>query len=352
MPHADSLAYIGTYTGRGSGGIHAAILSDWTGKLTPLGLAAETIHPSFLAIHPNGSLLYAVSEQANGCVSAWTRDAKSGALQFLNQTVSGGAGPSHIAVERSGRLAIVANYADGGIAAIRLLEDGRLGGLVAQDQWSGKGTRSPRQQRPHPHGAFFSPDERFVVVPDLGCDELRLYRLDPEIGGLSLAGLVPTALGAGPRHFAFHPKDDWGYALCELDSTVVTYRYDRLGGGLSPCGCISALPPQFRGENIAAEIAVDARGRYLYCSNRGADTITVFRIAADGSLDPVQHARSLGKTPRHFAIDASGNWMLVANQDSNHVTVFHRDADSGELSPAGHQIEIASPACIAMGPPA
>jgi 6-phosphogluconolactonase len=350
VPPADSLAYIGTYTGRGSGGIHAAVLSGGTGKLTSLGLAAEAVHPSFLALHPNGRFLYAVSEQPDGLMSAWAFDPKSGALQFLNQASSGGAGPCHIAVERSGRLAIVANYAGGGIAALQLLPDGRLGCMTARDQWTGGGPRLSRQSGPHPHGAFFSPDQRFAVVPDLGCDQLRLYRLNPAVPGFVLTGLVRTEAGAGPRHFVFHPSGSCGHALCELDSTVVTYRYDHVNGALTPSGSVSLLPPQFSGVNIAAEIATDASGRYLYCSNRGADTITVFRIAPDGSLDLVQHAASIGRSPRHFAIDASGNWMMVANQDSDLVSVFHRDFQSGELTPAGQEIEVASPACVVLAP--
>jgi 6-phosphogluconolactonase len=345
VPSNECSVYIGTY----GGGIYSATLCGDTGKLTAAGLAAQTVNPSFLAIDRSGRFLYAVSEQPEGSVSAWARDAQTGALRFLNRMPSGGALPCHVAVDPSGRTAIVANYS-GGLAGFALLEDGRLGSLVSNDRWMGASGYSARQSRPHPHGAFLSPDRRFAVVPDLGCDQLRVYRMGPDIGELSLSGLVATAAGAGPRHFAFHPSGGFGYALCELESTLVWYRYRQEDGVLSQCGTISTLPLGYCGETIAAEIALDRAGHYLYCSNRGADTIAVFGIDDDGVPHPVQQPPALGKNPRHFALDVSGDWMLVANQDSNQVAVFRRNGQTGEIVPAGQPIEVPSPACVAVAP--
>jgi 6-phosphogluconolactonase len=340
--------YAGTYTEGSRGGIYAAVFSAASGELTELRLAARPVHPSFLAVHPGGGVLYAVSEQAAGSAGAWAIDPSTGELKFLDQVSSGGVGPCHVAVDGTGQVAIVANYGSGSTSAIRILDDGRLGAVASHQQRSGSGPRLPRQSKPHPHGAFFSQDNRLVVVPDLGCDTLHTFRFNAEIAALepTRPGAVTMAAGAGPRHFAFHRSGGFGYALCELDSTVTGFLCDTSAGSLQPLSTFSTLPGDFHGENIAAEIAIDAAGRYLYCSNRGADTIAVYRVGADGIAEIIQHAPAMGRTPRHFAIDPSGLWLLVANQDSDCVAVFRRDPDSGRLEPTGRSLPVPSPACL------
>ena len=92
---------------------------------------------------------------------------------------------------------------------------------------------------------------------------------------------------------------------------------------------------------------VHPNGRFLYASNRGHDSITVFAIdTRTGKLSLVEHQPTRGKTPRHFAIDPTGRWLLAENQDSDNVVVFHLDPATGRLTPTGQEIKVGSPVCI------
>jgi 6-phosphogluconolactonase len=325
-------AYIGTY---------ADAIYSCRSFETP-ALVATTPRPSFVAIHPNRTVLYAVSEVSDGSVSAWKIDSDTGALTFIGRQSSGGAGPCHVAVEPAGAFVLVANYAGGSVAAIGIRSDGGLADLLVTHPHSGAGIL-PRQSEPHPHGCFFSPDGQLVVVPDLGADRIFFYRLGQSFEPAGPPSVAVPA-GSGPRHFAFHPSGRFGYAVCELNSTIAAFQFGPRS--TEPFATVSALPPAYDGENIAAGICADATGRFLYCSNRGADTVGVFAIDASGELAPVQHIVAGGRTPRHVALDPSGQWLVSANQDSDAVNVFPRDAATGRLEAPARCLAVPKPACI------
>ncbi len=348
--------YVGTYTQGESKGIYAFQFSTATGALIPTGLAAEMVNPSFLALHPSGRFLYAVGEvkqyEGNPCgfVSAYSIDHESGQLTLLGEVPSGGLGPCHIALDRRGKFAIVSNYVNGSVAVLRIQDDGRLGDLTAVVQHS---DASASQTRPHAHGAFFSGDNRFVVVPDLGLDRLFIYRLDPNTGALEPAEPASVTLpqGTGPRHFAFHPSGDYGYVINERNSTITAFQYEESIGKLDSFLDVSTLPAGFVGENATAEIEVDPEGRFLYASNRGANNIAVFVINPEGCFDLIEHVATQGRTPRHFAIDPSGSFLLAANQDTNNLVVFRRDGATGHLAQTGQQVKVPAPACVLFATP-
>ncbi len=358
-PHgSECFVYIGTYTGGASRGIYACRFSPERSSLSDIAPAAETVNPSFLCVHPSGRFLYAVGEisfhdgRPTGLVIAYAIDRKAGSLQFLNQVASCGSGPCHISTDKTGRTALVANYAGGNVAAIRILDDGSLGGVTSLQQHSGSGGNGKPRRQPRAHGAFVSNDNRFVVVPDLGLNRLLVYRFGVENGSLESAEELHVDLppGAGPRHFAFHPLDQYAYAICETDCTIRAFQFDRAGGSLYQFDLVSTRPPAYDDANIAAEIQIDREGRFLYASNRGADCIAVMAISDRGRLEPVEHVASGGRTPRHFSIDPSGSYLLVANQEAGGIVLFRRDQETGRLSPAGQRNEVDTPACIAFAP--
>jgi len=350
----DYFVFIGTYTGGAGGGIHVCRFSAQGPELDLVGLAAEAINPSFLCVHPSGRFLYAVSEvsrhmgQPAGLVMAYAIDLKAGALAFLNQVLSRGAGPCHISTDRTGRTALVSNYAGGSVASIRILEDGSLGSSMSVLRFSDLCRNGQPGQKSHAHGAFVSGDNRFVVVPDLGLNRLWVYRLESSKGTLEPAEISKSDLepGAGPRHFAFHPTGHYGYAICETDSTVRAFHFDRVRGSLRQFDSVSILPPGYLGSNIAAEIQIDRGGRYLYATNRGADSIAVLAIREEGRLELVENVGSGGKTPRHFSIDPTDSYLLAANQDSGNVVLFSRDRAGGRLEETGRRVAVNKPACI------
>lgn len=344
--------YIGTYT-RGqnsSKGIYRSILDTDTGELSNPLLAAEATNPSFLEIHPNGKYLYAVSEVGgSGGVSAFAIDRNTGDLKLLNQQPSGRAGPCHVNIDHTGRNVLVANYGSGSASVIPIKPNGTLGEPTGFVQHTGSSVNPNRQKEPHAHSINPSPDNRFAFVADLGIDKIMIYKLDVEKGTIEtnnppFAKLKP---GAGPRHFTFHPNGKYAYVINELDCTVTAFTYEPVSGALSDIQSITTLPEGFNGTNTCAEVRVHPTGRFLYGSNRGHDSIAVYRINRRyGTLTFVEHETADIKTPRNFNIDPSGKFCLVANQDSDSVVVFRINRRTGELEPTGHKITVGRPVCI------
>jgi 6-phosphogluconolactonase len=349
--------YVGTYTedGTKSKGIYAYRFDSETGQTTPMGLAAETTNPSFVALHPNGRFLYAVNEVGNykgpnsGGVSAFSIDHATGKLTLLNEVSSRGADPCYITVDKTGTYVLVANYTGGSIAVFPILAAGKLGEASAFVQHTGHGTNPERQEKAHAHSIDLSPDNRFAMVDDLGLDELLTYKFDSANGSLTandppFAKLDP---GAGPRHFALSPSGKFAYVISEMHSTVTAFSNDEKAGTLKPLQTISALPKDFTGQNDDAEIQMHPSGKFLYASNRGSDTITVFAIDSDkGTLTPVEYTPTQGKIPRSFEIDPTGKFLFAENQKSDNIVVFRIDAKTGRLTPTGQVLDVASPVCV------
>ena len=345
--------YVGTYTRGDSKGVYSYRFDTKTGEIEKIGLAGEVVNPSWVTLHPNGKFLYAVSELGNdgksqGKVTAFSIDPATGGLTMLNSVSSGGGGACHIVVDKTGKSLMVANYGTGSAAAFGIQPDGRLVEPPSVVQHSGSGVDKARQRGPHAHAVVLSADNRFLFVPDLGLDQIMSYRLDSTKPLLTANDppFAKVAAGSGPRHFAFHPKSTFAYGLNEMKSSVTAFQYDAKRGALTEMQTISTLPKDFTGEDNSAEIEVDAKGRYVYASNRGHDSITVFAIGKDGKLTMVQNILTKGKAPRSFRIDPTGAYLLAANQNTSNIVVFRIDPKSGQLTDTGKAIDVPFPVCI------
>jgi 6-phosphogluconolactonase len=349
---ADYLVYAGTYTGPASKGIYVYRFNSGSGQLKSLGLAAETVNPSWVVAHPGGDYLYAANETARGAVTAFRIDRQTGQLKALNQVSSRGAGPCAMAVDHTGRNLLVANYSSGSLALLPIQPDGSLHEASAFIPHEGSSANRERQSKPHAHSTDFSADNRFAVSCDLGLDKVFVYRLDAEKGWLS-SNEPPSASvppGSGPRHFAWHPNGRFAYVINELESTVGAFGWDGATGTLTHLETVASLAKDYSGEKSGAEIHVHPNGKFLYASNRAqASSITVFAIdPAKGTLRQIDRVSSGGKEPRDFTLDPSGAWLLAANQNSNSIVVFRLDPKSGKLTPAGGPVEVGSPVSIAF----
>lgn len=282
-------------------------------------------------------------------VAAFEVDSGSGVLSALPASPSPkDIAPCHVAVDRSGRALVVANYHTAVVAALPLREDGTVG-EPRTVSLSGHSVHPTRQAAAHPHSVTISPDSRFVIACDLGLDRIFTYRFDPVRAELLPAdpAFVSAEPGAGPRHFAFGRTGLRAYAINELANTVVAYAYDPERGALSPLQTVTTLPPGFAGESIAAEIRLHPDGRFLYGSNRGHDSIAVFGVdPATGFLTPVEIVPSGGKAPRNFAISPDGAWLVCAHQDSNDLCVFRVDPETGRLARVGGTVPVPMPVCV------
>jgi 6-phosphogluconolactonase len=355
MNSADLIMYIGTYTRPPSKGIYSCRFDPATGRLTQFALAAETDDPSFLAVHPSQRFLYAANETSNyhgesaGCISAFAIDNASGRLKLLNQVSSKGAGPCHVSVDKGGKWVFAANYDSGSAAAFPVHPDGSLGEASAFVQHQGSSVNRDRQSSPHAHAATPAPDNRFLLVADLGLDRILSYHMGSAGQGFAAGKPRSAALapGSGPRHLAFTPDGRTVYVINEMLSTVTAFSYDATSGALTELQTVSILPAGFAGSNSTAEIAVHPGGKYLYCSNRGDDSIAIFGIDQEkGTLTAAGHASTLGHTPRSFAIDPTGQYLVAANQESASVVVFRIDTSTGGLTPTGTRIEVPFPVCV------
>jgi 6-phosphogluconolactonase len=355
-PKKDYFAFAGTYTAKTqSKGIYAFRYDAGAGKLTPLGVAAETPDPSFVAIHPSGKYLYAVNESGKASmVTSFALDAKTGKLTQLNQASALGEDPCYITFDQSGKYVLVANYTSGNIAVFPILADGKLGEKTALVQDSGKlGPNKERQEGPHAHWIETSADNRFALAADLGLDEILIFQFDAAEGKLGphMPPSVSLKPGSGPRHAAFSPNGKFLFVVNELASTATGFSFDAKKGALKQINSVSTLPPGFSGRNDVAEVAVHPNGRFLYVSNRGNDSIAVLGIdVKKGTLTPIGGLPTGGKEPRHFTFDPSGNFLFVENQLSDTIVAFHVDANSGQLTPTGDSLSVPSPVCLKFVP--
>jgi 6-phosphogluconolactonase len=362
---APELVYIGTYTGRpdaadDSHGIYAFHFDPATGAMSAPFLAGEARNPTFLAFDPGHQHLYAIGElrqdppasPARGGISAFQVDPASGRLTFLNQVATGGPATTHVAVDATGRMVIAANFGAGYVAAAPIESDGSVGAPSATISDLGRAPLGPnrdRQSEPHAHSVTISPDNRFAFVCDLGLDRVFSYRIDPATASLTPndppAAIVPP--GSGPRHSKFSPDGRFLYVSDEMGGTLCVFAYDAARGALALKQTIATLPADFQGVNTVAELRVHPNGRFVYASNRGHDSITVFARDRDqGTLTFVQSIPCGGQHPRNFNLTPDGGWLLCANRDTNNVVAFQVDPATGRLTLTPHSVRISKPVCV------
>ncbi|MGH9517489.1 MAG: lactonase family protein [Terriglobales bacterium] len=370
------LLFVGTYTNSeskdtGSKGIYSYDFDETSGKLTSLGVAAETTNPSFLAVAPGNKFLYAVNElqkyegAASGGVTAFALDRQSGKLTQLDEVASRGADPCYISFDKTGKFALVANYTGGTVAVFPLASDGHVGEASSvQNDEGALGPNKERQEHSHAHWIEVSARNRFAYVADLGLDRVLIYKFDASKGALIRAepssGKAATngkdffsatlAPGTGPRHVVFSQDGKFMYVLGEVDSTVTVFA-NNSNETFTSIQKISALPSGFSGKNDAAEIVIHPSGKFLYTSNRGDDSIAVFAIdRTTGKLTSIEHVPSGGKTPRNFAIDPAGTHLLVANEETGNIVEYQIDQATGKLTSEHEVAKVPAPVCLIFVP--
>jgi len=358
--------YIGTYTdpilfgtgkileGKGEG-IYVYRMDPVSGTMEFIRTITGITNPSYLAFDATCSCLYAVNElksyqgEPTGTVSSFAINSKTGQLTFLNKKPTHGTDPCHLILDKTGKYVLLANFMSGSVCVLPIQADGSLGDASDFIQHQGSSIDPNRQQGPHAHAVTLDETNRYAYVPDLGLDKTLIYRFDVESGKLepNEEPWVAVKPGAGPRHLVFHPNKQYAYLINELDSTIGAYRYDSDKGKLAEIQTISTLPADFLGSSTCADVHVSRSGKFLYGSNRGHDSIVVYKIdQSTGRLSCIGHESTRGNTPRNFAIDPAGNFLLAANQDSDTIVTFRIDPQSGELLPTGHVTEVPTPVCV------
>ncbi len=341
-------------------GISVFDFDEATGQLSLLAERVGVDNPTFLTVDTDSRYLYATSEVAGwneGVVTAFRVDPTTGQLRYINKQPTLGSIAAHCSLDRGGRHLIVANYSmdppgdppGQSVALFPVRGDGGLGPASCSVRHVGSGPVPERQEAPHPHCALASPDNRFVLVTDLGTDRIVSYRFDAQTGQLDpqAAATLPLPGGSGPRHLSFHPNGRWLYAINEIAGTVAALGYDPATGRLEPLQSVSALPPGFQGDADGADLHVDAAGRFVYGSVRGDASIVAYAIdPATGLLDPMGRYPSSGGIPRNLALDPSGRSLLAANQGGDTIAAFAIAPQTGALTTTGRDIAVGTPMCI------
>jgi 6-phosphogluconolactonase len=328
MMTSQQVLYVGGYAPADQAGIHACTFDDTTGDLIVRASFAGVVNPSYLLVHPKGRWLYSVSETSQqqegmpGAVWALNCTREPWRMEPINHQMSGGDWPCHLEIHASGEWLLVSNYGSGSVSVFPILSDGALGEMTDLVQHRGSGPNHERQKGPHAHSATFTPDQRYVLVADLGMDAVLVYAFDAAAGRLLEHTRISARSGAGPRFKVFHPGGQHVYVNHELDNTVAVYDYDAASGRLRELQIVEALPSDATSESTIAGIQVSPSGDRLYVSNRGHDSVSVFEIEADGRLALLAIRPSGGRCPRNIAIAPSGLYLLVANQESDEVVVF------------------------------
>jgi len=344
--------FIGTNSQPGrEPGILLASLNAESGELSGGTSVADAQSPSYLAVSDNGQFLFAAVEQAAGAVRAY-RIGGANQLEFLNEQPSGGKGACHVWFG-AGHV-FVSNYSSGTIACFPVGSDGRLGEATATVAFEGSGPNAARQKQPHAHAMQTSADGKFAYACDLGSDSVWSFRFDASNGQLTPtdppAGKATP--GGGPRHLAISPAKPFLYANDEMGLAVSVFSRDPNSGTLRLVQSVPTLPSDANREGVStAAIALHASGRWLYVSNRGHDSITVFEVQSDELLRFVENVPATVAFPRGFSLDPSGRWLVVAGQKDGGLASLKIDPDTGRLTP-GHRLTLnAVPVCVTFARP-
>jgi len=339
---------VGTYTKKGSKGIYVLSFDTATGKATEISHTETATNPSFLTISKDHQQVYAVSELSDGKVSAYSFvDNK---LNLIQEKTSKGADPCYITLSPDQSNLFVANYSGGSITSYHRFADGRLSNPQQFIQHEGKSVNEARQEKAHVHGIFFSPDGKYVLIPDLGMDEISIYPYQIKNGPPLLTqklSSIKSSPGAGPRHLCFSSNGKYLYVIEELTGSISVYSF--IKGTASFLQKLYTHPKSFKGVAASADIHLSPDGLYLYASNRGDENnIVSFKVLPNGKLEEktIQYTSTEGKAPRNFTISKDGSWLLVANQNSDNLIAFRRNIQTGALTSTGVSIKLSMPVCL------
>ncbi len=350
----DPLVFISSFVAGEEGAVQSFHFDTQTGELKAVRQNKGISNPFFIAVSPDGKILYSIDtpnfgDQVEDAAAAFAIDRGTGVLKRLNQQSTRGRASCYLDVEPSGKTVVVANYSSGSVAAFPVETDGSLGGAISFHQHEGSSIDPKRQKGPKAHCIEVSPDGRFALSADLGIDKVMIYKLDAASAGLTpneAQAFAKLAPGSGPRHLAFHPDGRRVYVINELSNTVTVFDYTADSGELAERQTISTLPKDFSGTSHCADLKITPDGEFLFATNRGHDSIAAYRIGADGQLTLLKIEPSLGKGPQNLLVTPDGGWLLCANMPGNNVVVFQIDKKSGKLSAQGEALEIPMPSCI------
>ncbi|WP_017796475.1 lactonase family protein [Oceanobacillus kimchii] len=335
------IGFAGTYTRKTSEGIYRFTLNTDTKQFEQVEVAEKVDNPTYLTISEDKKYLYSVAqEESMGGVKSFQINPEKSELSLINGQLVEGAPPCHLDVR--GEVLVTGNYHKGDIG-VHLLNNAQLEqGKFLKHEGNGP---HKRQEKPHVHYTGFTPDGSYVVVADLGTDELVTYRIEGD--SLSHVSTLNVAPGSGPRHIVFHPDKPVAYLLTELSSEVIVLDYNKKTGQFKQKQTIKAIPESFKDTNDASAIHISSDGKFIYTGNRGHNSIAVFSVDdSSGTLTLVEITPSGGEWPRDFVLDPTEQFLIASNQHSGNIVLFQRNTATGKLSLTNSEIEVPEVVCV------
>ena len=327
----------GSYAGQEDSGVCRYAFDLEQGFRLEKGWAGFS-NPSFILPHPRLPMLYTVEENSpEGAVRAWQIEGDS--LKPLCSFPSGGDSPCHLSLSGNGKYLYAANYMNGTLAVFSLDNTGSIVQMTDLVQLSGSGPNRDRQEGPHAHCSLEAGG--LLYVCDLGADRIAVF--ENQDGKLKEKTDIALPPGCGPRHLAIHPAyPDLLYCVTEMGSSVLVIR--KMGERYTILQCLSILPENFSGENNAAAIHISPDGRTLMASNRGHDSIAVFSVQADGTLNgPV--ISPCAAEPRDFIVLNLA--VIVGSQRDNLLRAYILNEDDLTLAQTPFSAAVNRPVCFA-----
>ncbi|EKQ52241.1 MULTISPECIES: lactonase family protein [unclassified Clostridium] len=351
MENGKYIAYVGTYTYGDSKGIYKLTLNENDCKIEDIELVSELAHPTYLTINKNNTHLYSVVKNnengEKGGVAAFEINPANYSLTPLNYSLRSGKSPCHIILDKANEYVFTSNYHKAELISYKIASDGSIEKDLDTAVHVGSGPNKPRQDSAHIHFADFTPDGEYIYTIDLGLDKLSLYSLKDGYLKEDSDRSINLKPGSGPRHMDFHPNGNFAYLLTELSSEVSVLKYDKVNKTFEAVQYISMLPDDCSVESTGGAIHLSSDGSYLYTSNRGYDSITVFKVdSISGKLTFVSNTKLQGKAPRDFSLSPSGKFLIAANQTTNNVELYSIDKSTGELTYLNISEYIPNPVCI------
>jgi 6-phosphogluconolactonase len=338
---------IGTYTDAESQGIELLSFDQDTMTLNSEVVASGFKDPSFVIANQARTMIFAVEENENGKLRSFAFNQQKTDLVLLDIVDSAGDDPCYLALDHSEHFLAVANYISGNFS---IFEVNSEGGLYFRQsvQHRGRSINKSRQNNAHVHSMVFHPNNKQLLVADLGTDKIHIYDVNFS-NSTPITEANPAyfkvASGSGPRHMVIHPNGKVLYLVHELTGEVGVYFYE--DGEITHFSTHTLTTSKRKGHVQAAEIRLSQDGKFVYVSNRGnANNLSVFKVELNGDLSLIQQISTGGRTPRNFNLSLDGQFLLVANQDSDEVRIFKRDSVTGRLEKSPSKIKINKPAYV------
>lgn len=340
------IGYIGTYTKGTSQGIYSFKLDVQSGKISEPTFVSELKDPTYLTISSDNQHLYTIyKNDGKGAIAHYKINKNTGELSFIAKSESENGSYCHLSTDRSLKRLVAASYGDGRVESYTLFKDGTISPVASTIQHKGSGPNLNRQEKAHTHYAGFTPDEKFIVVVDLGIDQILTYHIVED--QFQLCNKTKLEPGCGPRHLVFHPNKSYAYVMCELRPEVLVMEFNQENGSFHIIQHIRSVPDDFKENNQGSAIHISSDGHFIYASNRGHDSIAVFEINEDsGKLSFIQLISTEGHWPRDFSLDPTENFLIASNEESGTLTLYARDQQTGILSLLQSSVTVPYPTCV------